>query len=125
MKAGRKKKQISKEDYIKAYCQEKRIRGRFAVYISPETHDNLKRIVNLFKWKHYTTTSSLADSIISDHIEVHKELLNSLHKEEKIRFKVDFDEDIRRNREKMRKLLGDDYVDDAESESSQHNDSDQ
>ena len=94
------------------------------MYISPETHDNLRRIVRLFKWEHYTTTFSLADAIISNHIEVHKELLNKLHKEE-IRFKVDFDEDVRRNREKMRKLLGNDYIDDTESESSHHNDSDQ
>ncbi|MDD4516881.1 DUF3408 domain-containing protein [Massilibacteroides sp.] len=82
MSSKKKEKQISIEEYIGTYCQEKRIRERFAVYISPDTHHNLKRIAQLFKDKHHSTTSSLADSIISHHIETYRELLNNAHEED-------------------------------------------
>ncbi|WP_163356176.1 DUF3408 domain-containing protein [Dysgonomonas sp. 25] len=59
-----------------------RIRGRFAVYISPETHRNLRKIARLFNSKHHTTTSSLADSIISRHIETYRDILNDAFKED-------------------------------------------
>ena len=71
-----KQKQVSIEEYIETYCQEKRVRERYAVYVSEETHDKLKRITRLFSSKHHTTTSSLVDAIISCHIKAHKELLN-------------------------------------------------
>ena len=82
MSSKKKQKQISIEEYIESYCGEKRIRGRFAVYISPETHRNLRKIARLFNGKHHTTTSSLADSIIARHIETHRELLNDAFKED-------------------------------------------
>jgi type III secretory pathway component EscR len=82
MSAKKKQKQISIKEYIETYCQEKRIRGRFAVYVSPEVHDNLKRIARLFNYKHHSTTSSLADSIISHHIDTYRELLNNAAKED-------------------------------------------
>ena len=80
MKTKKNQKQISIEEYIENYCQEKRIRGRFAVYVSPKTHSNLISTAGLFTSKHYTTTSSLADSIISRHFEAHKKLLEDMQK---------------------------------------------
>ena len=79
MGAKKKQKQVSIEEYIETYCQEKRIRGRFAVYVSPEAHLYLKEITRLFKNEHHTTTSSLADSIILHHIEIHKKFLGNIH----------------------------------------------
>jgi len=81
MKTKRKQKQVSIEEYIETYCQEKRIRERSAVYISSEMHEKLRRIVRMFYNEHHTTTSSLADSIISLHIETHRELLNKVREE--------------------------------------------
>lgn len=86
MSSKKKQKKISIEEYIETYCQEKRIRGRYAVYVSPETHQRLKRITLLFKTTHYLTTSSLADSIITRHIETYRELLNNFHREEERKF---------------------------------------
>lgn len=86
MSTKKKQKQISIEEYIETYCQEKRIRGRFAVYISPKTHSNLKKIAYLFKSKHHCTTSSLADAIISHHIEAYRELLNNAYQEDSREF---------------------------------------
>jgi len=81
MKTTSKQKQVSIEEYIEAYCQEKRIRERCAVYISLEMHEKLRRVAGMFYNKHHTTTSSLADSIISRHIETHRELLNKVREE--------------------------------------------
>ncbi|MDR0232879.1 MAG: DUF3408 domain-containing protein [Dysgonamonadaceae bacterium] len=81
MKTKKNQKQVSIEEYIENYCQEKRIRGRFAVYVSPKTHSNLKTAVRLFASEHHTTTSSLADSIISCHFKEYRELLNDVHEE--------------------------------------------
>jgi hypothetical protein len=81
MKTKKNQKQVSIEKYIENYCQEKRIRERFAVYVSPKTHHNLRSIARLFANEHHTTTSSLADSIISCHFEVYRELLNDVQKE--------------------------------------------
>jgi hypothetical protein len=69
MKAKKKQKQVSIEEYIETYCQEKRIRKRYAVYINPKTHRKLKRIARIFATEYYTTASSLVDSIISRHFE--------------------------------------------------------
>ena len=76
MKVKQKQKQVSIEEYIETFCQEQRVRERFAVYISEKTHHNLKKIVGLFANEHHTTTSSLADAILTCHFEVHRELLN-------------------------------------------------
>ena len=81
MRTKKKQKQVSIEEYIETYCQEKRIRERFAVYVNPETHRKLRTIARLFANEHYTTASSLADSIISRHFEAYRELLKDVHKE--------------------------------------------
>jgi len=77
MKTRNNQKQVSIEEYTEAYCQERRIRGRYAVYVSPETHHSLKLAVGLFQGEFYTTTSSLADAILSQHFKEHHELLSS------------------------------------------------
>ena len=82
MSSKKKQKRISIEEYIETYCQEKRIRKRFAVYISSNTHRDLKRTAQLFKSKYYSTTSSLADFIISHHIDTYREILNDANNED-------------------------------------------
>ena len=81
MKAKKKQNRVSIEEYIETYCQEKRIRKRFAVYVSPQTHHNLRTVARMFASEHYTTASSLADSIISHHFEEYTELLNNAYEE--------------------------------------------
>jgi len=107
MKAKKNLKQVSIEEYIENYCQEKRIRGRFAVYVSPKTHHNLKSIVRLFAREHHTTTSSLADSIISRHFEAHRELLNGVRKESANEL-LGWLEDMKRRRGEEPEELSDD-----------------
>ncbi len=91
MRAKKKQKQVSIQEYIETYCGEKRIRERYAVYVSPETHENLKKIVRLFCYEHHTTTSSLADTIICRHIEAHKEILNEEYREHNRKFIEDLE----------------------------------
>jgi len=81
MRTKKNQKQVSIEEYIETYCQEKRIRERIAVYVSPKTHHQLKSVVRLFGREHHTTTSSLADSILSRHFEEYSELLDVVEKE--------------------------------------------
>ena len=86
MKRKKNQKRVSIQEYIEIYCREKRIRGRFAVYVSPETHENLKKIARLFYCEHHTTTSSLADTIISRHIETYRDILNEEHRGQERKF---------------------------------------
>lgn len=97
-----KHKKISKEKYIALFCRDKRIRGRSAIYVSPEVHRRLKRISALFRFEHYTSLSSLADRILDHHIEAYGALLTQLKEEADNRFlngsgystnNEDFDED--------------------------------
>lgn len=81
-----KHKKISKEKYIALFCRDKRIRGRSAIYVSPEVHRRLKRIAALFRFEHYTSLSSLADRILVHHIETYGELLTQLKEEADNRF---------------------------------------
>jgi len=81
MKTKKIQKQISIKEYIEIFCQEKRVRERYAVYVSEKTHHNLRRIAGLFASEHHTTTSSLVDSILSCHFEAYRELLNDFEKE--------------------------------------------
>ncbi|MDR3057278.1 MAG: DUF3408 domain-containing protein [Prevotella sp.] len=82
MSRKKKQKQLSKEEYIEKYCGEKRIRGRYAVYVNKAAHDNLIKVAGLFKTECHTTTSSLADAIINHHFEANRELLSGLLKED-------------------------------------------
>ena len=82
MTTKKNQKQVSVEEYIETYCQEKRIRERYAVYVSSKTHCNLRSIARMFSNEHHTTTSSLADSILSCHFKTYRELLNNVHEEQ-------------------------------------------
>lgn len=73
---------MSEEEYIATFCNEKRIRNRWAVYVSPETHEALRSVVLMFRSEYHTTTSSFAEAIFNHHFETHKELLNGLLKED-------------------------------------------
>lgn len=86
-----KHKKISKEKYIALFCRDKRIRGRNAIYVSPEVHRRLKRIAALFRFEHYISLSSLADRILGHHIETYGVLLNQLKEEADNRFLNDSD----------------------------------
>ena len=80
-KKNPKKESMTETEYIATFCQEKRIRHRWAVYVSPETHQKLIRVASVFK-DQYVTAMSLADAILSHHFETNGELLNRLHKED-------------------------------------------
>jgi len=84
-----KNESMSESEYIQTFCQEKRIRHRWAVYVSQETHQKLQKVVSVFK-DHYVTTMSLADAILSHHFEANDELLTRLYSEyiEKAKYNV-------------------------------------
>lgn len=81
---SRKKKQtqetMSEAEYIATFYNEKRIRNRWAVYISPETHELLQKTVFTFM-DYHVTAMSMVDAILSHHFETHRELITRLHTE--------------------------------------------
>jgi hypothetical protein len=79
---SRKTKQeaTSEAEYIATFCNEKRIRNRWAVYISPETHKLLQKAVFTFM-DYHVTAISMVDAILSHHFETYRELLTRLHDE--------------------------------------------
>lgn len=83
-----KKKKISREEYVKRYCSEKRIRDRKVLYVGEETHQKIRHIAHLFRGE-YATASSLVDSILTHHIEQHKDLFAQLEQvdQEELRYK--------------------------------------
>jgi hypothetical protein len=89
---SRKKKQkqepILEAEYIATFCNEKRIRNRWAVYISPETHKLLQKTVFTFM-DYHVTAMSMVDAILSHHFETHRELISRLH-EEKVEKTLNF-----------------------------------
>lgn len=72
---------MSEAEYIETFCQEKRVRNRFAVYISQETHRKLMKAVLIFQSEHYVTAMSMTETILSNHFEVNKLLLDRLFTE--------------------------------------------
>jgi trans-aconitate methyltransferase len=76
-----KPKDISREEYVKMFCHDRRIRERRVVYVSTETHEKLRRIAHLFR-DEYQTVVSLADAIITHHIATYRPLLNRLDDEQ-------------------------------------------
>jgi hypothetical protein len=66
--------------YIATFCNEKRIRNRWAVYISPETHKLLQKAVFAFM-DYHVTAMSMVDAILSHHFETYRELITRLHTE--------------------------------------------
>lgn len=77
-----KQKPMSEAEYIQTFCQEKRIRNRFAAYISPETHRKLMKVVCIFQNDHHVTAMSMAEAILNHHFEVNGELLGRLYNED-------------------------------------------
>lgn len=79
---SRKKKQkrepMSEAEYIATFCNEKRIRDRKAVYVSPEVHKRLQKMFFTFS-DYHITTMSLVDAILSHHFENNLELLTRLY----------------------------------------------
>jgi chromosomal replication initiation ATPase DnaA len=76
MSYRKKQKQVSVEEYIETYCQERRMRDRIAMYISKKSHKSLKKVALIFSDEHHTTISSLAEAIISHHLKAHREMLD-------------------------------------------------
>lgn len=83
-----KKKKISREQYVKLFCSEKRIRDRKVLYVSEETHQKIRHIAHLFR-NEYATVASLVDSILTQHIKQHKDLFTQLawEDQEELRYK--------------------------------------
>jgi hypothetical protein len=72
---------MSEVEYIATFCQEKRVRNRYAVYISQETHRKLMKAVYTFQSDYYVTAISMTEAIISHHFEMNGELLDRLFTE--------------------------------------------
>lgn len=83
MSAKKKQKQrpMSEAEYIETFCQEKRVRNRFAVYISQETHRKLMKAVWTFQSEYYVTAMSMTEAIFNHHFQVNGELLDRLYNE--------------------------------------------
>lgn len=73
-----KPKKITKEEYIKTYCQDKVMRNRKAVYISSAMHKTLEMIVNELKKDTHITLSSYVNMIIIHHVNDYMYLLKKL-----------------------------------------------
>ena len=73
-----KQEAMSEAEYIATFCNEKRIRNRWAVYVSPETHKLLQKAVFTFM-DYHVTTASMVDAILSHHFETHRELITRLY----------------------------------------------
>ena len=84
-----KSKNISKEQYIEIFCKDKRIRNRQVLYVSSEIHEEMRKIAAIFR-KEHVTTASLVDTILEQHLETHKDLLNSLSQERQEKFLTEF-----------------------------------
>lgn len=80
-------KKISREEYIKRYCSERRIRDRKVLYVSAGTHRKIIRIAHLFS-EDYTTVSSFVDAVLSNHIEQYKYLFAQLAREDQEEFRL-------------------------------------
>lgn len=80
-----KPKKISKQEYIKTFCRDIRIRDRQVLYVSTETHAKMKIIAHLFRDQH-VTTASLIDTILRHHIETYRPLLEEVREEQYIEF---------------------------------------
>lgn len=81
-------KKISREEYVKRYCSEKRIRDRKVLYVSKDTHQKIRHVAHLFR-DEYATAASLVDAILAQHIEQHRDLFAQLEQEdlEELRYK--------------------------------------
>ena len=67
---------ISIEQYKQKYCIDQRIRERKQLYVSPEVHQTVSKVVALLKDSH-VTAASLIDTILKEHFANHKEIINA------------------------------------------------
>ncbi|WP_165021124.1 DUF3408 domain-containing protein [Dysgonomonas sp. ZJ279] len=81
-----KPKKITREEYAKRFCSEKRIRDRKVLYVNAETHRKIRHIALLFR-DDYVTVMSLVDAILLHHIEQYKELIIELSQKDEKEFK--------------------------------------
>ena len=70
-------KKISKEEYIKTFCRDQRIRSRKTIYVSTVTHDKLRKLATSLRTT-YTTTASLVDTILTQHLEAYREPIEEI-----------------------------------------------
>lgn len=84
-----KSKNISKEQYIETFCKDKRIRSRQALYVSSEIHEEMRKVAHTFR-KEHVSTGSLVDTILEHHLEMYKDLLDSLSQERQEKFLAEF-----------------------------------
>ncbi len=77
-----KPKNISKQEYIKTFCRDQRIRSRKTIYVSTATHDKLRQLAKSLHAT-YTSTASLVDSILSHHLETYREPIEKIITENK------------------------------------------
>ncbi len=70
----KKTKKLTAEQYRDRYCQEKCMRTRTQLYVAPDIHEKVKRVVLLFRDSHVTAVS-LVDAILREHFTTHKEML--------------------------------------------------
>jgi len=82
-------KNISREQYTETFCKDKRIRNRQVLYVSSEIHEEIRKVASILR-KEHITTSSLVDTILEHHLEIHKDLLNSLYQERQEQFLAEF-----------------------------------
>jgi len=76
-----KSKSISKGEYIKEFCRERRMRDRKVIYVSAMVHDRLRLIAHYLR-DEYITLASLADTILDHHLKTYDTLFDQLREED-------------------------------------------
>ncbi|MGL4519378.1 MAG: DUF3408 domain-containing protein [Phocaeicola sp.] len=72
-----KAKKISKEDYVKTFCRDQRIRSRQTLYVSSRVHRKICYLAFQLRSTH-TSTASLVDTILTHHLETYKEPIDEI-----------------------------------------------
>ncbi|MDR3653368.1 MAG: DUF3408 domain-containing protein [Paludibacter sp.] len=78
MKESSKRKRTEQPNYREMYFGKEELADRQAIYITRETHQTLLRIVSVVGG-HKATISNYVENIICQHLENHKEEINSLY----------------------------------------------
>ena len=72
-----KPKKISKQEYIKTFCRDQRIRSRQTLYVSSRIHEKICDLAFKLRSTH-TSTASLVDTILTHHLETYKEAIDEI-----------------------------------------------
>jgi len=78
VKESPKRKRTEQPGYREMYFEKEELGDRQAIYIARETHQTLLKIVNVIGG-HKATISNYVGNIIRQHLENHKEEINSLY----------------------------------------------